>query len=176
MLQEGVLPPEASPSPKGTAAPPLPPPLGTSGLGASGTSSCRGVFPPRLWCGRAVLYISTARATACVASSKVCSSEKIYHEFLRVLFILSARALCSGSTVWVMLMWQSCARSKSVYRAEAYCTPRSLWWIMLWVSMLCCLKKSNAWLSARTQPSTSKVGCRQWSTRHRLKASVSSDK
>ena len=63
------------------------------------------------------------RRTCCRLLSSVLKS----HPFLSVLFILSARALCNGSPLCVILICIPRDLSLSTYSLQQYCTPRSKW-------------------------------------------------
>ena len=66
-------------------------------------SSC-GVRISRLWCGRMLLYNSTAFLVCSLTSPMLLSSVSKSQPFFTVLFILSASALCKGSPLRVMLI------------------------------------------------------------------------
>ena len=91
--------------------------------------SSRGVLISKLWWGRTRLYISTAFWTSSFTSSKLFSCVSKSHPFFTVLLILSARALCRGSPVWVILALIPRSYNSAMYSLQQYWVPRSEWWM-----------------------------------------------
>ena len=91
--------------------------------------SSRGVLISKLWWGRTRLYISTAFCTNSFTSSKLFSCVSKSHPFFTVLLILSARALCRGPPVWVILALIPRSFNSAMYSLQQYWVPRSEWWM-----------------------------------------------
>ena len=91
--------------------------------------SSRGVLISKLWWGRTRLYISTAFWTSSFTSPKLFSCVSKSHPFFTVLLILSARALCRGPPVWVILALIPRSCNSAMYSLQQYWVPRSEWWM-----------------------------------------------
>ena len=82
---------------------------------------------------RTRLYISTAFWTSSFTSPKLFSCVSKSHPFFTVLLILSARALCRGSPVWVILALipRSCNSAMYFHCSNIECLGRSGEWVLL---------------------------------------------